>query len=194
MSNEECSEKVDIPNCEEFKEYLKIWRCCFRRDDKAYFRALDAVEKIRNENDEVNSKTAAQELIKFLQSWHVLSASDISESEDKLASEIRYIKFDLLKDLSNKRLCEDENLEKYEDIIKKAYRRLDNIEGVGPTATSKILHILFPNFFVMWDRCIAEHYIRKSYSRVNEGDYFCFLKKMCQLIREIKNAKISRIL
>jgi hypothetical protein len=42
--------------------------------------------------------------------------------------------------------------------IKEIYNRLDDIRYVGATAVSKIVHIMNPEVFIMWDKSIRELY------------------------------------
>lgn len=64
--------------------------------------------------------------------------------------------------------------------IQYLYDQFDAIRGIGPT-TAKLLHILQPNLFVMWDDEIANHYhnYNNQINRTPEG-YYYFLVKIQQ--------------
>ncbi|HLE76102.1 MAG TPA: hypothetical protein VI864_08725 [Candidatus Bathyarchaeia archaeon] len=75
------------------------------------------------------------------------------------------------------------------DSIKTIYGELDAIPYIGsPTTLSKILHLLNPKIFVMWDNAIEEHYHRINH-RVDctaEG-YLEFLKETQKAVLEALN-------
>lgn len=50
--------------------------------------------------------------------------------------------------------------DKYERNIKAIYTKIDEVKGIGATATSKILHLLNPDLFVMWDQNIRSEWNR----------------------------------
>jgi hypothetical protein len=74
-------------------------------------------------------------------------------------------------DISNKEIV---------DIFQNARKS----EGLGPTGVSKVLSILNPQLFVMWDKEICDHYhslhrMRGQYHQKASGEcYFEFLKDM----------------
>lgn len=78
-----------------------------------------------------------------------------------------------LKTLKKERL-EDIELSSESTTIERLYDRAMEIEGIGATVTSKILHVLNPNLFVMWDDNIRDAY---NYSKEG-GDYREFMEKM----------------
>lgn len=46
------------------------------------------------------------------------------------------------------------------------------------------MHILFPNFFLIWDIELAKYIIGKPAEELNEDDYLCFLKIRCKCINQ----------
>jgi len=78
-------------------------------------------------------------------------------------------------------------------IIVDLYDCTDSHEGIGPTATSKILHLLQPDFFVMWDKKIYTHFHidhrkRGLWHRRGGGEcYFEFLREMQTEARQLTN-------
>ena len=72
-------------------------------------------------------------------------------------------------------------------VIEYCYTQVRNIGyNFGPTATSKLLHILQPDLFVMWDDAILEHYknINGQISDSGRG-YLTYLKMMKRLANHI---------
>jgi hypothetical protein len=55
------------------------------------------------------------------------------------------------------------NLNEHRTRIVQAFDLLSSIEGIRYTGAAKILHLLHPRFFVMWDRFISGHYPKHRY-------------------------------
>ena len=54
------------------------------------------------------------------------------------------------------------------------------------TATSKLLHLLQPNFFVMWDKKILDHYRTNNPQICDKGTGYCaFLRSMQEIATNI---------
>jgi len=81
----------------------------------------------------------------------------------------------------------------YEPEIKKIYTALASIEGIKYTGASKVMHLINPNLFVMWDTCIRGHRRKRNYQKLrivkdkywprkwyreNDQYYLQFLKDM----------------
>lgn len=62
------------------------------------------------------------------------------------------------------------------DATEAAFELLTAIKHVGPTAASKILGVLYPRFFVMWDTDIRKAYFDRSDVRGRE--FAIFMKEM----------------
>ena len=60
------------------------------------------------------------------------------------------------------------------DVVEYLYKRFDKVPRIGTTATGKLLHVLRPKLFLMWDKGIRKHY---SISNSSRG-YCLFLTKM----------------
>ena len=71
------------------------------------------------------------------------------------------------------------------DEIELAFNRLTANSGLGHTAASKILAVLNPDLFVMWDRDIAKQYCKsKSFTSPDNGFvYRNFLADMAKVAR-----------
>lgn len=75
------------------------------------------------------------------------------------------------------------NFEKYKRDIKKIFKTLAAIKGVEKTGAPKLMHLVVPKIFVMWDTYIRNHY---GFDKGDAGDYFNFLKKMQELFKNTK--------
>lgn len=72
------------------------------------------------------------------------------------------------------------------NLIAETYEILQTVDRVGPTTASKILHILNPALFVMWDRAIRQHYSALlGRSRYGEADYVAFLAHMQEMAESV---------
>lgn len=69
--------------------------------------------------------------------------------------------------------------------IQKVYRELSKIKHVGPTAVSKILHLINPEIFVMWDEKIRDMYNVRGSAK----GYLKFLSKNQRLLKDVFNEK-----
>ena len=77
------------------------------------------------------------------------------------------------------------NFDKYSKEIKKSFKLLSDIKGVQKTGTPKVLHLLFPKVFVMWDGYIRKYY---GFKKGDENDYLNFLKLMQEKFPEVKSS------
>lgn len=82
--------------------------------------------------------------------------------------------------------------------IVKLYDNLSLINGCGPTVVSKILFVLFPRLFVMWDGFIRDHLKTcRQVIRTDDGDgYVAFLRhhggKMAKEVIDDYRATLGR--
>ena len=72
-------------------------------------------------------------------------------------------RLDELLHLLDKRDLMDTDLPEHRKRITDAFDRLARIEGIRYTGAAKILHLLCPRFFVMWDRFISGQYPKYRY-------------------------------
>lgn len=119
----------------------------------------------------------------------------------KTLDEINKLYNDFFNEIENERFKTIE-FNDYEEEIIDIFERLKNIPGVYYTGTSKIMHLMNRNVFVMWDRYISgnithakERYkkleivqrnerIFKKYENCGEG-YLQFLNDMKDLFRPV---------
>lgn len=81
-------------------------------------------------------------------------------------------------------------------MIKTAFKKLSAKKSIGPTGASKILHLLNPNLFIMWDLKIKKAYHklhRYQKKKHKEGSEECYIELMRNLQQIAKNlvTKIS---
>jgi len=79
------------------------------------------------------------------------------------------------------------DFDKYLGEIKQSFKLLARIKGIQKTGASKILHLLFPKIFVMWDAYIRNYY---GFKKGNEDDYLNFLELMQKKFSEVRNSGI----
>jgi len=150
---------------DEFENLLNLWSTFFVLDDYFYLRIISELDL--NSLDPI---VTYEYIIRFLELWGVRRAST------QLNPITLYEKIVELKPVLNKFNISllQADLVKHEVDIKHIFREISLIRYVGPTSASKILHLLKPRFFVMWDRNIAKYY---GFDLTANG-YFEFLRKM----------------
>ena len=143
------------------------------------------LNRLRSHPEELTSHEIKEHLISFLNLWKCRMKDD-----DVTANAIKKVPVKFSEELSflrNERLIDFGNLEdSVRSKIVSLYSELNNIPHFGPTATSKTIHVIYPDLFVMWDGAILKHY-KKINPRVNgsgEG-YVAFLSMMSQMGREV---------
>ncbi len=74
------------------------------------------------------------------------------------------------------------NFDEIGDAVKQIYSILSKVKGVEYTGTSKVMHLLNKELFVMWDTDIRDKY---DYYVTGE-DYFKFLKEMQEMFKDVE--------
>ncbi len=89
---------------------------------------------------------------------------------------IENVSFDQIVNVNNTQITIDQ-------AIEQCYTSFRDLEfRFGSTAASKILHVLQPGLFVMWDRRILAHYREQSPEVSDSGGGYCTYLKMMQCI------------
>jgi hypothetical protein len=148
--------------------------------DCIYSGCVEEVRKIRlNQLDE---QTETRIFRPFLLTWgamgRVLGYSGVNTVCKKLHDLDSRIEPLRQKDLISENLVEIKRsiIELFDEIRQTEFKSAEGNSGtVGPTATSKALHLVCPNLFIMWDVKI-----RNEYGKIkgNGEDYFEFLCEM----------------
>ena len=166
---------------EVIRECVKRWESEF--DDSIYNKCLEAVKNA----DLRNVASLKSEIRRFLFVWgrmgRVLGRVEYRNWESSLAEKIesncRELEELRMKDL------ECVNLDRYETVIKKCYESFK--ETVGPIAAVKVLHLICPNFFPLWDNGIADAVRREcedeKVEEFSASDYFRFVKNIQGFIK-----------
>jgi len=76
------------------------------------------------------------------------------------------------------------NFDIYKTNIQKAFTKLASIKGIQKTGTSKLMHLIVPKVFVMWDTYIRNYY---SFKKGDADDYINFLKLMQSEFPKVKS-------
>ena len=131
----------------------------------------DFLEKLRNHPSELTKKEIEDHLVNFLNKWGCRIAK---KKYNTVCGKLRdfFIKNTGLFYIGKHILTFD--FSKNEKKLITLFGDLDDIKEIGPTSVSKILHVLNPDLFVMWDTNIAEEL---KFDHTKEG-YSDFLKKM----------------
>jgi hypothetical protein len=142
------------------------------------------LNKLQTSPDEVTPEEVLNELITgFLNRWGcrlpktLETAMAIKSNLVRGADAVLALSHDNLLevDLSNARTAKS-------DLIAETYDKLRTVRRVGPTTASKILHVLNPALFVMWDTAIRKHYSALLGKKLSGGeDYVAFLGHMQKL-------------
>lgn len=157
-----------------------------------YFGAVDKLKEVRNDLTKLNDIVHLRRIIKpFLIQWGMMGRVVGREGLEwaKVGETLRSLEeeFELLR--GQKLLTMKFQDTKISDAIRRVYRKLDPIDYIGsPTAISKILHLLNPEVFVMWDNDIRKAYKKKN-RRVRETPegYLEFLNEMQKELEDALN-------
>jgi hypothetical protein len=139
----------------------------------------------------VDEKDIKRIVVPFLVNWgtmrRVVRGGKRSGWEKKIAEILRK-NCKTFKEFQKIGLAQAKNLQKYQQKIEQIFRQIRS--EVGPTATSKILHLISPKFFPMWDRNIRdaikkEIRIKKINLKIDESStgYFNFMKLIQKLLQ-----------
>jgi hypothetical protein len=152
-----------------------------------YFGAIERLREVQKDLSKIDDVKHIQRIIKpFLINWGMMNrvVGRKGLNWKKLGETLRNLEkeFGLLRD--KKFLTINFNEQVISDSIKTVYGKLDPIPYIGsPTTLSKILHLLNPKIFVMWDNAIVEEYHRKN-RRVDytARGYLEFLKETQKVV------------
>jgi hypothetical protein len=177
MKYKDLLEKVD-----KFEEEIELTECI-------YFGAIEKLGDVQKELSKLGNVQHIRRVIKpFLIQWGMMGRVVGREGLDwkKLSETLRDLEKEFGEFRERKFISIDFDEEKFSSAIKKIYDKLDFIPYIGsPTAISKILHLLNPEIFVMWDNDIRKLYKNKN-SRVRDTSegYLEFLKDVQKELRE----------
>lgn len=126
--------------------------------DNAYSKIMTNdvfLEKLRNHPDELSTEEISEALINFLNEWRCRLADSPGTCQA--------IKQQLVEQTEDAQALSGETIalvdfNKAEGAIQRLYSSLRKVRGFGPTTTSKVIHVVNPELFVMWDNDILKRY------------------------------------
>lgn len=169
----------------EFEDEIELTECI-------YFGAIERLGDVRKNLNKVDDVQHVRRVIKpFLIQWGMMGRTVGRKGLDwkKLGETLRSLEndFDVLR---NRRfLTIDFNERNVSIAIKNIFSRIRSIPYIGGhTSTPKIMHLLNPEIFVMWDEDIRKSYQERN-SRITDSPrgYLEFLKQTQEeLMRSIR--------
>lgn len=181
------------------KDYIERNEKESQEPDKAY---LESVEKMRDIKLASISKGQVEKIIKlYLYEWgrmqRVLGRKEFQNWEINVIEQIRQ-SHEML-DKFRKEKLSTIDIKKQKPAIKseieKCYNSFKSI--IGKTAASKVLHLICPDFFPMWDTKIADAYRRERKNNNQQkpdsgADYYEFMLWVKDFMRENNDVLIER--
>lgn len=110
--------------------------------------------------------------------------SDILEAHSKTMQKLEQLKAKRLEELN----LDDPQLK---ELIGSVYQEFSSKESVGYTGASKILHLLNPRVFMMWDGNIREayHKLHSKHKKKGAECYLEFLKQCQEIVKAVLSVK-----
>lgn len=165
---------------EEFRKRVEESERRYWLPEFIYFKALENLEDIRADLNKLEQAHVEEIIRMFLINWGRMGRTverkdtEWSELTERLRNSNEF--FQKLRGLN---FLDVEFNEEVTSAIRDAYKSA-KVKNIGPTAISKVLHLLNPELFVMWDEDIRDEYRVKG----NANGYIEFLKKMQNEIDE----------
>jgi hypothetical protein len=156
------SNKISLlnPKDSEIERYVEKYENEWGSSDKFIYRPC--LEEIKTVNlCEISEEDVKCSVRVFLLNWGMMGRVLQRNKgwEKPLARAIREICGNLEK--FRKLSLEEADLSKYENDIRECYERIEEI--VKQIAAGKVLHLICPNFFPLWDNAIREKISKESY-------------------------------
>jgi hypothetical protein len=195
-----------MPTWEEFAWAAFIYRAMGGdREYEALMQQKELLNNLRTNPAEVEPAQVQDQVIgEFLNRWSCRVPNDQRSAEAILSTLQRlqpYLRalgaFDVEAVDFEHNFVVREGQSMAQEVIARCYLGLrDKVPGFGPTATSKLLHVLQPHLFVMWDNPILDHYHRRNREVRNHGPGYCAYLRMMQemalqLSLSFRNAVLS---
>jgi hypothetical protein len=171
-----------IDKVDKFEEEIELTECI-------YFGAIKGLKDAQVDLNKLDDIQHVRRIIKpFLIQWGNMGRVVGREGLDwkKLGKTLRGLEAEFAKLRNRKFIYTDFKEEKFSIAIKEIYDELDIISYLGsPTAISKILHLLNPEIFVMWDNDIRKSYRKKNKCVLDTSEgYLEFLKEVQRELEE----------
>ncbi len=167
---------------DEFERETELGECI-------YFEAMKKLENVQTDLGKLDDVQHVKRVIKpFLVQWGMIGRviGRKGLEWEKLGRMLRGLEKEFKQLRGKKLLTINFDEESISSSIRAIYRELDSIPYIGsPTAISKILHLLNPEIFVMWDNDIREMYKKKNkHIRDTPEGYLEFLKETQKELKE----------
>jgi len=178
------------------EEYVKRFEQAYA-GHSTYTQRLQEMAEIRLAD--ITQEDVQRVIRRFLYQWgrmgRVLGQGNFRDWESDVAELVR-AKCEKLEDFKQRDLTDSHlNVSKFELDVKKLYDCFKHI--VGPVAATKVLHLICPNFFPMWDNDIARA-VRSEIQRRGErndiiedfsaADYYRFVGQVLNFIKKYETA------
>ena len=154
-----------------------------------YVKAIEKLRDTRRNLRRLDDVQDVQRVIKpFLIQWgmmgRVVGRQDLEWK--RLGKTLRDLEGEFQKLRGKRLLFTNLDEEQVASAVKNIYRKLDPIPYLGsPTTISKILHLLNPELFVMWDGNIRKRYKKKNHLICDTPEgYLEFLKETQKELKE----------
>lgn len=143
------------------------------------------LERLRNNPDELSIREISEHVILFLNRWKCMVKDDRATAEATKRVLVQSNR--VLRNLRSKTILDIDNLSDLQrNEMVSVYSQFDLIPHFGPTAVSKIVHILKPDLFVMWDDAILRHYAKMNPQINGTGKgYLAFLSTISKMGHEV---------
>lgn len=164
------------------------------KSQKVYKESLDAMKGIVDLRN-ITEKDIEEIVRSYLYNWgamqRVLGKSEFQNWQSKLKKAIQS-NDDMLEEFRSKDLIED--ISPFKEQIKSCYGSFKAI--VERVAATKVLHLICPDFFPMWDNAIAEGVRNEFPEKDDKGtrikafstdDYYRFMQVIQDFLRDHEN-------
>lgn len=152
---------------------------------------FDAIQKLKEVQQDLSRLDVTQHLLgvvkPFLIEWGTMArvVGRAGLNWEYFGETLRGLEKDFSKLRGNRFVIINFDEEKVSNAIRTIYRTLSLHSHLGgATTVSKVLHLLNPEIFVMWDGDIRKHYKKNSRIRDTAEGYLRFLKTMQTEIME----------
>lgn len=173
-----------------YKKLKKVVRLYEKYWDGAYFEAYDYLRNYLKNNklSDIRNEDIERSISKFFKIW--MKMMRIKWSDQKIIHNIKEIvrlfsrHFDKLKNEKLEEIEFDENIRTTIEKIFNAFRNIEVGGGrrLGSVGTSKMMHIILPELFPMWDIQIRYSY---GYNNDDAENFIQFMKKMQEEAKEL---------
>ena len=178
---------IETPNSEDFSRIVGIYEKQYEKLELVYRDAL-ANFQVKNLND-FDKDYLVSILTQYLFKWgkmaRVLGFKGCETLGSKLITMDSQLKNFKQESLSTIDLTKNAGkiTVTYDEIMNTRWKsNRGRIKRVGPTSTSKALHLFSPNLFILWDRAIRNYYGFND----NGIEYTRFLMTMQSWLKELK--------